>query len=128
QVSSGSRGVNATDNDNWTVPYQRIFTANNILEKGEKANVAIEIKNRYFAEARFFRAYNYFLLVQKFGNVPLLLKTLDNNSPELLMPSTPRATVMQAIYDDLDFAANWLPTRAQLPVAQYGRVTKSAVW
>lgn len=128
QVSSGSRAVNATDNDNWTVPYQRIFTANNILEKGEKANVSIEIKNRYFAEARFFRAYNYFLLVQKFGNVPLLLKTLDNSSPDLLMPSTPRATVMQAIYDDLDFAANWLPTKAQLATAQYGRVTKSAVW
>ncbi|RZM22515.1 MAG: RagB/SusD family nutrient uptake outer membrane protein, partial [Pedobacter sp.] len=125
QVSTGSRPVPSTSGD-WTDPYRRIFTANNILEKGGKANVSEAIKNRYFAEARFFRAYNYFSLLQKYGDVPLLLKTLDLNSPELSMPRTPRATVAQAIYDDLDFAAQWLPTATALPAAQFGRVTKSA--
>jgi hypothetical protein len=44
------------------------------------------------------------------------------------MGRTPRAEVIQAIYDDLDFAAIWLPKRADLPAAQYGRVTRSAAW
>lgn len=36
--------------------------------------------------------------------------------------------VMTAIYEDLDFAAQWLPGRATLPAPEYGRVTKSAAW
>lgn len=125
-VSSGQRTIPNTSGDNWNEPYDNIFTANNILEKGVKAKVSDAVRNRYFAEARFFRAYNYFRLVKLYGGVPLLLKTLDVNSPELYMGRNTRAEVMQAIYDDLDFAGTWLPKNANLPVAQYGRVTKSA--
>jgi len=126
-ISNGNRGVSGTSDD-WKVPYQQIFTANNILEKAGRAKVTDAVKNRYFAEARFFRAYAYAALVQKYGDVPLLLKTLTIESPELNMPRTERAKVVQSIYDDLDYAALWLPTRAALPAAQYGRVTKSAAW
>ena len=51
-VSTGSRSIPTTD-ANWTGPYEMIFTANNILEKGVKAKVSDAIRNRYFAEARF---------------------------------------------------------------------------
>jgi len=126
-ISNGSRVVPNTSGD-WNDRYRDIFTANNILEKGVKAKVSDAIKNRYFGEARFFRAYAYFQLVQKYGDVPLLLKTLNINSPELTMARTPRDSVMRAIYADLDSAAAWLPTRAALPAAQWGRVTKSTAW
>ena len=76
-VSNGNRGVPGTSDD-WRVPYQQIFTANNILEKGTKAQVTDAVKNRYFAEARFLRAYAYFALVQKYGDVPLLLKPMPH--------------------------------------------------
>lgn len=130
-------GPNTISNGTWTIPntsgdwnsrYDEIFTANNILEKGGKAQVTEAIRNRYFAEARFFRAYAYFQLVQKYGDVPLVLKTLNIGSEELSMGRTPRADVMKAIYDDLDFAATWLPSRTALPAAQFGRVTKSTAW
>ncbi|HVF81399.1 MAG TPA: RagB/SusD family nutrient uptake outer membrane protein [Flavisolibacter sp.] len=126
-VSTGNRAVPNTAGD-WTDRYAEIFTANNILEKGLKAQVTDAVRNRYFAEARFFRAYSYFKLLKNYGDVPLLLKTLLVNSPELTMGRTPRAEVVQQIYDDLDFAAQWLPKRADLPVAQFGRVTKSSAW
>ena len=71
----------------WNDRYNEIFTANNILEKGVKAQVTMLIRNRYFAEARFFRAYAYFKLVKKYGDVPLVLKTLDINSPEFTCPA-----------------------------------------
>ncbi len=126
-ISNGSRTVPNTSSD-WNNRYDEIFTANNILEKGVKANLSDAIKNRYLGEAHFFRAYAYLQLVQKYGDVPLVLHTLDISSPELTMARTPRADVMKAIYDDLDFAATWLPTRAALPATQWGRVTKSAAW
>lgn len=124
-ISNGTRGIPATSTD-WSGPYTIIFTANNILTKGGKANVSDAIKNRYFGEARFFRAYNFFQLLQKYGDVPLLLKLLDFGSPELYMPRTPRAQVIAQIYEDLDFAAAWLPSMAQLTAADYGRIIKSA--
>ena len=124
-ISTGTRLVPATSGD-WNDRYDEIFTANNILEKGVKAQVTDAVRNRYFAEARFFRAYAYFKLLKAYGDVPLLLKTLAVNSPELFMPRTPRAEVIQQIYDDLDFAAQWLPTRATLAATQWGRVTKSS--
>lgn len=126
-ISNGSWTIPNTS-DEWNNRYRDIFTANNILEKGVKAKVSDAVRNRYFAEARFFRAYAYFQLVQKYGDVPLVLQTLNINSPELTMPRTPRADVLKAIYDDLDFAATWLPSRATLASAQWGRVTKSTAW
>ncbi|MEP6674934.1 MAG: RagB/SusD family nutrient uptake outer membrane protein [Ferruginibacter sp.] len=127
QISNGNRAVTNSSGD-WSDPYAMIFTANNILEKGIKAKVTDAIRNRYFAEARFFRAYAYASLVKKYGDVPLLLKTLTETSPELLMPRTSRDSVVAQIYADLDFAATWLPKRVDLVAAQYGRVTRSSAW
>ena len=124
-ISNSTRGIPATSGD-WNAPYQQIFTANNILEKGTKAAVSDAVKNRYFAEARFFRAYSHFMLVQKYGDVPLVLKTLAVDDADLKMPRTSRDLVIKAIYEDLDFAATWLPARATLAATQYGRLTKSA--
>jgi starch-binding outer membrane protein, SusD/RagB family len=126
-VSNGNITVPNTSGD-WSDRYDEIFTANNILEKAGRAKVSAAIINRYYGEARFFRAYAYFKLVQKYGDVPLVLHTLDITSPDLLMPRTPREKVMEAIYADLDSAAAWLPRRSALPASQYGRVTKSTAW
>jgi len=127
QISNGNRSIPNTSGE-WNDRYDEIFTANNILEKGVRAKVSDAIKNRYLAEARFFRAYAYSLLVKRYGDVPLVLKTLAINSPDLTMARTPREEVVKAIYEDLDYAALWLPKRADLPAAQYGRVTKSSAW
>ncbi len=126
-ISSGNRVVPNTSGD-WNDRYDEIFTANNILEKAVKAKVSDAVKNRYLAEARFFRAYAYLNLVQKYGDVPLVLETLDINSPNLFMGRTPRQEVLTAIYEDLDFAALWLPARTAIPATQYGRVSKSTAW
>ena len=75
--------ANSTSDGSWTIPstsgtwtdaYWRIFIANNILEKSAQADVTESVLNRYQAEARFFRAYYYFELVKKYGDVPLMLK------------------------------------------------------
>lgn len=125
-ISNGSRDIPNTSGD-WTDPYYRIQTANIILKNSADMEIAEDIKNRYQAEACFFRAYYYFELVKKYGDVPLVLKAFDdNNDPDLFIPRSPRADVLKQVYDDLDFCATWLPTRANLSKTDWGRVTRSA--
>lgn len=126
-VSSGNRTVSGTSAD-WTDPYNRIGICNNIIIKSEKAQVESGRRNRWAAEAYFFRAYNYFELVKKYGDVPLILKVFDNTSdPDVVRARDPRETVIQQCYDDLEFALEWLPDidAAELK-NDWGRVSKSA--
>lgn len=108
-ISDGSRSVPSTSGD-WTDPYWRIFISNNILEKSERANVTEAVRDRYKAEARFFRAFHFFELVKKYGDVPMIMKAVnDTSDPILQMGRTPRETVIQQCYQDLQFAADHLP-------------------
>jgi hypothetical protein len=125
-ISDGSRLAPATDG-NYNTPYTLIRAANNIIEKAPLATSAGQVViDRYVAEARFYRAWAYFSLVQKYGDVPLILKTLDDTSPELTAPATSRAEIYTQIYQDLDFAANKLPTPTALGAADYGRISNTA--
>lgn len=127
QISDGSRLAPSTD-ANYTEPYRLIRAANNIIEKAPLAasNVAAATLDRYVADARFFRAWGYFSLVQKYGSVPLILKILSDESPELLEPASPREKIFDQIYQDLDFAVAKLPTMATLGVANYGKISRTA--
>ncbi|MER0442228.1 RagB/SusD family nutrient uptake outer membrane protein [Emticicia sp. W12TSBA100-4] len=125
-ISDGSRLAPATDG-NYSNPYILIRAANNIIEKAPRAaeNTSVAVIDRYVAEARFFRAWGYYNLVQRYGNVPLILKILDDNSPELTAPASPREEIISQIYQDLDFAASKLPTMAALGTANFGRISNT---
>ncbi|AQG79366.1 RagB/SusD family nutrient uptake outer membrane protein [Spirosoma montaniterrae] len=125
-VSDGSRLPPATDGG-YNIPYALIRAANNIIEKAPRASTAsVSAIERYTAEARFFRALGYFQLVQRYGGVPLILKTLTDASPELQQPAATREQVVDQMYQDLDFAALKLPTPTQLGNADYGRISNTA--
>ncbi len=127
-VSSGTRLVPATSLP-FATPYQLIRAANNIIEKAAialEAGVPAATVDIYVGEARFFRAWGHFQLVQKFGDTPLVLTTLTETSPELWGPRTPRDQVITAVYEDLDFAAEKVPTHTVRGTANFGRITKTA--
>jgi starch-binding outer membrane protein, SusD/RagB family len=125
-ISDGSRLAPATDGS-YSNPYVLIRAANNIIEKAPRAsaNTSAAVIDRYVAEARFFRAWGYYNLVQKYGNVPLILKILDDASPELTAPASPREEIILQIYQDLDFAASKLPTMAALGTGNFGRISNT---
>lgn len=123
-VSSGTRITPATSSD-WDANYQIIFDANNIIENAV-GKEDIESIERWIGEAKFFRAYAYFDLISKFGDVPLVLNVLDVDSPELNNPRVGRESVIDQIYEDLDYAAANVPSIAELPTTDYGRVSKNA--
>ena len=93
----------------WTYAFRNINTANGVIENGEANGVAASL----LAEARFFRAFDYFYLVQTFGGVPL-----DLGSGELAFNSAPstfsvRNTVDEVyekcIFPDMEYAVANLP-------------------
>ena len=126
-ISSGNRTVSSTSGD-WTNPYTKIGRCNKIITKGEESTLTEGQKNRWIAEARFFRAYHYFDLVKKYGDVPLILKVFDStDDPDIKKGRDPRETVIQQCYADLEFAKTWLPDIDETSAeGEWGRVTQSA--
>ncbi len=106
----------------WQPAFSNINTASGIIEN---AGAVGTISNALIAEARFFRAFDYFYLVQTFGGVPL-----DLGAGELKFNSTParksvRNTVPEVytrgIFPDLLQAINDLPDAPRTT----GAVTKT---
>lgn len=106
----------------WGTAFSNINTASGVIENAAEVGT---IANSLIAEARFFRAFDYFLLVQTFGGVPL-----DLGSGELMFNTTPvrtsvRNTVPEvytkAIFPDLIIAINDLPETPRVT----GAVTKT---
>lgn len=104
----------------WGTAFTNINTCNGVIENGTLAGV----NSALLAEAYFFRAFDYFLLVQTFGGVPL-----DLGSGELKFNTKPVRTsvrntvpeVYKLIFSDLNFAINNLPDKSRLT----GTVTKN---
>ena len=125
-ISDGSRLAPATATADFNNQYLLIRAANNILEKGPKTGIAAATLDRYLAEAKFFRAWAYFNLLQRYGGVPLITKTLTDDSAELTAGSASRDEVLTLIMADLDFAGAKLPTPTALGTADYGRIPNTA--
>lgn len=106
----------------WGAAFLNINTANGIIENAEAVGT---ISNELIAEARFFRAFDYFMLVQTFGGVPL-----DLGAGELAFNTSPvrtseRNTVPEVytigIFPDLVRAVEELPINPRVT----GGVTKT---
>lgn len=116
---------NGAFTDSWDGYYQGIYRANTASEGIEPMEgVEAEMKNRLLGENRFLRAYYYFFLVRAYGGVPLILEPLDPGEYE--QPRASREDVYAQIEEDLAFAAENLPTRAQYLAADLGRATSGA--
>jgi len=124
-VSDGSWLPPATA-DSWTGDYSQIRACNNILEKSAHVKGDANIINQYLAEARFFRAWAYFDLVKRYGDVPFVTKTLQLTDTLLFAARTNRELVLDSVYADLDFAAAHLPASDQQDAEDYGRITSTA--
>src|SRR5699024_4004122 len=79
---------------------------------------------QYVGVIHFFRAYEYFQKVKRFGDVPWINKDLNvNDSSFLYKKRTDRQVVIDSILKDLDYAVSHLEKPGQLEV---GRIHKYA--
>ena len=73
--------------------------------------------NHYIGEGYFFRAYYYFDLLQKYGDVPIFDQYFDNLDEEFVYaPRDPRNEVVNFMLSDLDMAIDLLQSFADISV------------
>ncbi|SMB87116.1 RagB/SusD domain-containing protein [Hymenobacter roseosalivarius DSM 11622] len=107
--------------DIWNSFYLGINTANAVIDQAANVTGIDEAtKKRRVAEVKFLRAHHYFVLVQMYGAVPLVLS--QNTKATKEATRTPVPEVYAAIISDLETA---LPDLAA-PTSDYGRATKGA--
>jgi hypothetical protein len=110
--------------DVWNALYRGVERANALLENINKPDMPEERRKIIHGEAKFLRAYFYFMLVSNYGDVPL--KTSSSKSVnELSFPRDPAAKVYDFILKEMEEAEQMV-----LPISSFthsGRVTQSAV-
>lgn len=110
----------------WDNSYTYIRTNNMLLEKAEAYDGDQEEIAEYVAVAKFFRAWNHFVLVNRFGGVPLITTVLDLDSEELYGARNSRYEVVAQILADLDDAIEDLPTEQNIASSDKGKISKWA--
>lgn len=103
--------------------YKTVQKCNWFLENIDKVPMDDQLKKRYKGEARFLRAYQYFIMSQLYGDVPLVTKSLTTAEAQVLSRN-PAADVRKFVVDELT------AIQADLPVKysgnDVGRITKGA--
>ena len=113
----------------WNSCFRGINKANFVISNIDRINAIQEsvlsqtLKDKYLAEARFLRGHYYFLLVTRFGGVPLYEKLRDESESTIGLPRSTEDQVYDLIIGDFRFAANNLFPKGQEVT---GRATKGA--
>ena len=116
---------NAAALDLWRGPSPGILRCNLVLENVPGMAISETIKNRTLGEAHFLRGLYYFILVQYFGDVPLVTKPVgpeDNLRPF----RDSKELIYNLIIDDLTAAIDLLPERSKYGLADKGRASKGS--
>jgi len=112
----------------WTWNYQNIQRANVLIAGINTSDIALwendAQKNSYLAEAMFFRAYAYHILVSFYGDVPLVSEVINYAKTDFVR--APKADIYKLMEEDLIFATTNLPVPGK--EAAPGRITQGAAW
>lgn len=104
---------------NYTDPYKNIRRTNLLLKNAASYSRPEDIA-QYIGEAKFFRAYRYFDLLQLFGDAIIVKEPLDVTSGELQAPRNDRSEVADFIIQDLQEAATALPSTSEVESGRVG--------
>lgn len=101
-----------------------IFRSNTLIHRARIANFVWDdaARNRIIAEARFMRAYAYYIMANLFGDVPLI--TEETEGIRYDYTRTDKNIVLDTVRKDLEFASQWLPKDPD--TVPDGRLTQAA--
>jgi hypothetical protein len=124
QIYSFSTG-NAKVNNFWTALYRGIGRANALLENVDiNSEIDIQVRNKIRGETLFLRGYFYFMLVQNFGGVPIILKPITDVENIDSKRASAKEVYEQILLDMKQAEGLVLGIKA---IGFGGRVSKSAV-
>ncbi len=104
------------------IRYENISACNIAINSIPNAPILDELRDQFLGEALFMRAYNYYDLVNNFGDVPLILTTLSPNGMNQVKES--KENVYKQIETDLKSAL--AKVKESYDESNKGRVTKWA--
>ncbi len=106
----------------WSTLYQGIKRANVVITKVPLIGMDTVLRNRYVAEAEFFRGLFYFDLVRAWGGVPMITSL----NPPLKVARSAKEEIYDLIISDLLNAVKNLAEKSALETGDIGRVTRGA--
>lgn len=108
--------------DFYTDCYEAIQICNTAISRADGASgIDDSRKEQLIAEVRFLRAYYYYLLVEQFGDIPVVEEEITTVVTHF--DRAPEASVYEFIISELQASAGHVPETAE----RFGRVTKGAV-
>ena len=109
----------------WDQLYASVYKMNDFIEHIEATTLLDEdTKKEYIAVAKWFRAYDHFLLSNLFGDVPLILKS--NIDESRFEPRTEITKINEAIANDLIYAEQALASSEDTKKNVRTRLTSGA--
>lgn len=108
-LTISSKNIAGSMDDIWDKCYESISRANTAIQYIPTTPGLTETeRDNLMAQAKFFRAFDYFYLVKFFGDVPLITEPTESIDDMLYIPRTASVQVYAQIIDDLTFAASKL--------------------
>lgn len=104
--------------------FSTVRKCNYFIANVDKAPVSADMKKVTKGQARFIRAYQYFIMEQVYGDVPLFTKELTIEEANKVT-RTPKADVVKFVLDELAAISSDLPASYD-NAADQGRITKGA--
>lgn len=106
----------------WSEAYAGIKSASNVISNIDFPTYkSEEEKNAVLGTAYFHRAFWYYLLTNRFGDVPWISSQIKE--PKLDFYSTKREVILKRLKEDLEFAVQWVPEKMDK-----GKVSRGACY
>jgi starch-binding outer membrane protein, SusD/RagB family len=106
-------GERTTRTGNWRGEWSNIRKVNIFFENYQKVESDLETYKQFLGEAHFFRAWYYFDMLKRYGDLPWYSKPLElDDENELMRSRDPRTLIADSIIADLDKAFLYLEKRA----------------
>ena len=126
QFANGTVNPSIITSDAWRTSYTQIRSTNLLLKNLPDVRFGDNIKTRVKAEARFLRAYYYFILLEHYGGVTLMGDSVFNASDKIPTARNTFQECVDYIVSECDAAAEDLPWVHS--GEDYGRINKAACY
>ncbi|WP_215225090.1 RagB/SusD family nutrient uptake outer membrane protein [Echinicola shivajiensis] len=123
-MQRGSSGQAPATDGFWNGSFSWIRQINYLITNAERVPSDIEA-DQYIGEAHFFRAWVYFNMLQRYGDVPIYTEVLETDSEALYRTRNSRYDVAKFILQDLDIAIEKMDWKNSV-FAKQGRVNRES--